>query len=185
MKTLILSGSARPNNNTHRLALAMEKLTDNAEIIHYVDYDLPAFNQLDGYKKTNFHQRLEAGMCGADHIVILSPEYNWFPTAELIQTIHLLATPANRELFDGKLFSCAGVSSGRGGRLPAIYLTQMLDKILQVFSFHSFTNPNKFEAQFITQCIDENGNLLHNEEFNKGLRQFLTYGEKLVSVMRG
>jgi hypothetical protein len=60
----------------------------------------------------------------------------------------------------------------------------MLDKIFQVFSFQSFTNPNKFEAQFVTQCIDENGNLLNNEEFNKGLRQFLSYGEKLISVMR-
>lgn len=180
MNTLIISGSARKNNNTLRLAKALNGLISDSEIVDYQNFDLPFFNQLDNYSKTQFHQELEDKMTQAQHIIILSPEYNWFPTAELIQTIHLLATPANKALFDGKLFSCAGVSSGRGGRLPAIYMTQMLDKVFQVFSFSSFTNPNKFEAQFVTQCIDKNGNLLDNEEFNKGLKKFVAYSENLI-----
>jgi chromate reductase len=179
MKTLIISGSARSNNNTLRLAKALNGLISKSEIVDYQNYDLPNFNQLDNYSKTDFHQELEEKMACSDHIIILSPEYNWFPTAELIQTIHLLATPANKVLFDGKLFSCAGVSSGRGGRLPAIYMSQMLDKIFQVFNFLSFTNPNKFEAQFVTKCIDEKGILLDNEEFNIGLKNFVTFAEHL------
>ena len=45
MKVCILSGSARKNNNTLRVAKALSNHFTDSVIVDFQDYDLPNFNQ--------------------------------------------------------------------------------------------------------------------------------------------
>ena len=73
-----------------------------------------------------------------------------------------------------------GVSAGRGGRMPAVQLGYVFNKIFNVFDLNSITSPRTFEAQEVTKCIDAEGNLLDNEMFNSGFTEFLNYSMKVA-----
>ena len=73
-----------------------------------------------------------------------------------------------------------GVSTGRGGRMPAVQLGYVFNKIFNVFDLNSITSPRTFEAQEVLKCIDDDGNLLDNEMFNKGFKDYLDYSMKVA-----
>ena len=118
MNTTIISGSARPNNNTLRAAKAIQKLVPNSKLIDYTEYDLPNFNgdAGDSIGSTNWQKELLQGIEQANLLIILTPEYNWFPTAELINTVHQLGTSKHAAIFNNTVAAFVGVSAGRGGR---------------------------------------------------------------------
>lgn len=181
MKVSIISGSSRINNNTLRVGLAIRKECEqqghSCSVIDFQKYDIPFLNQ--GGLKTEhlspFQQELVDSIDQSDLIILLTPEYNWFPSAELVNMVHQLGTREFRHLFDNKVFAFCGVSTGRGGRMPGVQLSYVFDKIFNVFNTHSITCPKKFESQFTTQVLDAEGNSLGNEEYDKGLEQFVSY----------
>lgn len=187
MQTIILSGSSRPGNNTHRVALAIQNrikhLGFDADVVDFTQYDIPFLNQggLNPHALTPFQQELVNGIDRADLVVMVSPEYNWFPSAELINMIHQLGNHAYRHLFDNKVFAFAGVSTGRGGRIPTIQLSYVIDKLINVFSTHAITCPKKFESQFTTKVLDTEGKSLGNEEYDRGLNTFVDYAAQLAT----
>jgi chromate reductase len=182
MKITILSGSSRPNNKTLRLAKAIVRLIPEAQIVNFSDYDIPFPNKggVDSKNLTPFQSRLINGIEQSHLVFVLTPEYNWFPSAELVNMIHQLATREHIHIFNNKVFAFCGVSTGAGGRVPTIYLDNIFGKILNVFNIDSVTSPKKFEARFIAACLDENGNSLGNAEFDKGLEDFLKYSLKVA-----
>ena len=93
MKVCVLSGSARKNNNTIRVAKAISNHFADSVIVDFQDYDLPNFNQLSISKEnlSEFQFKLINSIEKSDLLFVVSPEYNWFPTAEIINTIHQLA----------------------------------------------------------------------------------------------
>jgi len=178
MKITVLSGSARKGNNTLRVAKAIKKIYLETTIIDYQEYDIPSFS--DQYiflgQETSFQKELIEAVDSSDLLIVLTPEYNWFPSAEVINTIHQLAGNTYKHIFDNKV----GVSTGRGGRMPAVQLGYVFNKIFNVFDLNSITSPRTFEAQEVTKCIDSEGNLLDNEKFNDGFKAFIDYSLKVA-----
>ena len=78
------------------------------------------------------------------------------------------------------MVATVGVSTGRGGRMPAVQLGYVFNKIFNVFDLNSITSPRTFEAQEVTKCIDGDGNLLENEQFNVGFKGFIDYSLKVA-----
>ncbi len=111
---------------------------------------------------------------------VVTPEYNWFPTAEIINTIHQLAQEDYIHIFNHKVIATVGVSAGKGGRMPAVQLVTVLNKIIGFFKLDSMTSSNSFEVQEVTKCIDNDGVLLGNEPFNKGFLSFVSYSLKVA-----
>ena len=182
MKVGIISGSARKGNNTLRVAKAIQKKFGEGEIVDFQEYDLPNFSEgwVNPETETPFQQYLVKTIHDADLLIVLTPEYNWFPSAEIINTIHQLAGANYKHIFDNTVVATVGVSSGRGGRMPAVQLGYVFNKIFNVFDLNSITSPRTFEAQEVTRCIDEGGNLLDNQSFNDGFESFLSYSVKVA-----
>ncbi len=177
MNITIISGSARIDNNTMRVAKAISSMVENAKIIDFKDFDLPYANEgfLNFNELSPFQQDLTDSIEHADLLIVLTPEYNWFPSAEVINMVHQLASKPFSHIFDNKVAAFVGVSTGRGGRMPAVQLSYVFDKIFNVFNLQSITSPKKFESQFTTQCISETGELLDNDAYNQGLKDFVQY----------
>jgi chromate reductase len=129
---------------------------------------------------SEFQKELVEGIDKAHLVFIVSPEYNWFPSAELVNMIHQLGNNPFRHLFDNKVFSIAGVSTGRGGRIPTIQLSYVIDKLINVFETQAITSPKKFESQFTTQVLDQEGKSMGDKEYDLGLTKYLEYTLRLT-----
>ena len=182
MEISILSGSSRSYNKTLRLAKAIHAQIPEAKLIDFTEYDIPFPNkgEVDSNNLTPFQSELLHGIENSHLVFVLTPEYNWFPSAELVNMVHQLAVHEHIHIFNNTVFAFAGVSSGGGGRIPTIQLSYLFDKILNVFNMDSITSPKKFEARFIAAALDENGNSLGNAEFDKGLKDFVNYSLKVA-----
>jgi len=182
MNIAIISGSSRINNKTIRLAKAIRQILPKAQIVNFAEYDIPFPNKggVDPNNLTPFQATLLSAFKQSQLIFVLTPEYNWFPSAELVNMVHQLANQQHIDIFNNKVFAFCGVSTGAGGRVPTIQLSTMFDKILNVFNLDSMTSSKKFEARFIAEALDENGNSLGNTEFDKGLNDFLNYTLKVA-----
>lgn len=185
MKHTILSGSSRKNSTSLQVSRAIERVLielgeDNVEVVDFEDYDIPFFNEdIDANNLSAFQSRLANAMRTADSIIFITPEYNWFPSAEVIHLVHRMAGLAYKDLWDNKVFSFVGVSTGRGGRMPTVQLGYVVDKIINVFSFDSVTNPKGFEVQYAGQVLDSDGNSMGSPEFDMGLTAFTNYHIRL------
>lgn len=184
MNIQIQSGSPQKNSLSLRVAKALQhQLQGHSNtIVDFNQYDIPFINQgevtPDNY--TPFQQQLITGWEQAQLVIVISPEYNWFPSAELINMLHQMGTRHFRHLFDNKVFAFVGVSSGRGGRIPTTQLTTVYNKLISVLGTHAITSAKSFESQFTKQALDENGHSLGNAEYDKGLTTFLDYSVQLA-----
>jgi chromate reductase, NAD(P)H dehydrogenase (quinone) len=191
MHVTLLSGSPRKNSSTLRVAKAVEialatREINDVSIIDFCDYDIPFINQgsVDRKNPTPFQKQLIESWEKSELIFVITPEYNWFPSAELVNLIHQLGDVEFRDLFDNKVFVFAGVSSGRGGRMPAVQLSYVFNKIVNVLNTISITSSKVFESQFTSKVLDENGLSLGNMEFDKGLDDFVTYSVRVAERWR-
>jgi chromate reductase len=183
----ILSGSPRKNSNTLRVAKAIQKhiqSLNNEETAHVIDFnefDIPSMNagRVDPNNLTEFQANLFNSCKESDLIFVLTPEYNWFPSAEIIQMVHTMAAPAFKDMWNNKVFVTCGTSNGRGGRMPAVQLSYTINKILNVFNCESMVSPKIFESQFTDKALDENGLSLGNAEYMAGLEAFVAFNLKL------
>ncbi|MGB0849830.1 MAG: NAD(P)H-dependent oxidoreductase [Bacteroidia bacterium] len=182
MKVGIISGSARKGNNTIRVAYALSKLIDSCEIVDFQNYDLPGFAEepMNVGSESPFQKKLIQVMNESQLVFILSPEYNWFPSAEIINMVHVFGSDDYKDMFDNKVIATIGVSSGRGGRMPAVQLSYVFNKIISFMELNSVVSPKSFEAQEVTKCIGEGGELLEVLPFNKGFESFVDYSVKLA-----
>jgi chromate reductase, NAD(P)H dehydrogenase (quinone) len=183
----ILSGSPRKNSITSRVAKAIQQqiVSENqdmkVEMIDFADYDIPNFNQ-DSIRKddlTDWQAHLINSLASSKLVFFLTPEYNWMPSAEALQMIHVLGSSSFKEIWDNKVFATCGTSSGRGGRMPAIQLSNTINKVIQVFNFESMVSAKMFESQFTDKALDTNGYSLGNTEYDKGLKAFIDYSLKI------
>lgn len=182
MKVGIISGSSRSGNNTLRVAKAISKELPGSEIVDFQDYDIPVFNGkgLDKGNESRFQKDLIRVMNDSDLLFILTPEYNWFPSAEIVNMIHTLGNGTYKHLFDNKVIATVGVSAGRGGRMPAVQLGYVLNKVISFLNLNSVVSPKNFEAQEIFSTTDSDGVLQENDTYNEGFRSFLEYSVKLA-----
>lgn len=185
MNIQIQSGSPQPQSQSMRVGKAIQRIIGQEHTTSLVDfnkYDIPFLNAGKVIKGayTPFQKELIEGWEAAQLVIVISPEYNWFPTAELINTLHQLGSRDYKHLFDNKVFAFAGVSSGRGGRIPTMQLTTIYNKIINVFSTGAVASSKTFESQFTSKVLDVDGNSLGNEEYDKGLQAFVSYSVSLA-----
>lgn len=186
VRTTILCGSARPENNTLRLAKQISRILKRddlkCEIVDFKDYDLPSFNErfLDRHEMTKFQREMVDDWSDSDLIIVLSPEYNWFPTPELINTVNHLGSVKYKDLWDNKVFAFAGVSAGRGGRMPAVQLTYVFNKIISYTHSRSICSPKIYESHFTDKDIDEKGKMDKESGTAKAIKRFVDYNVEMA-----
>lgn len=189
MKVAILSGSSRKDNNTIRVSKAIKTCLvrdsfneEDVEIVDFINYDIPFFNgeELNRNTPTNFQAELYEAMKNAQIIFILSPEYNWFPSAEIVNLIHRLASGQNKDLFDEKIFATAGISAGKGGKVPAVQLTYVLNKVINFLDLQSIVSARIFESMHTPSYLDTSGNFIGDASFETALKEFIQYSVTLA-----
>lgn len=185
MNICILSGSARENNNTIRVAYALRNMlstTAEVSLIDFREYDIPFINQqeIEPDKLSPFQQQLTTAMQKADWVILISPEYNWSTTPEILNFLHRFGDSDFSAVFNNKVFSLIGVSTGKGGKTPALHLTSVLNKIISFLNLESVVSPKIFESHFTKEALDENGNSLGNVLYDKGLQSFIAYSLRVV-----
>lgn len=181
MNICIISGSARANNNTIRVAKAIQQhLQANQQIVNLVDfqqYDIPLINQgeVGAELFTPFQQNLANAMQAAQAVIIITPEYNWSTTPEILNWLHRFGDKKFANQFNEKVFATVGVSTGKGGKAPALHLHSILNKIISFTDLNSVVSPKIFESHFTKEVLDEGGNSLGNPMFDGGLNDFIQY----------
>jgi NAD(P)H-dependent FMN reductase len=81
MRIAIISGSARTNNNTIRVAKAIQRVLSSSHqvtIIDFIHYDIPLMAQggMNAAALTPFQSGLIQAIDEAHVVVMISPEYN-------------------------------------------------------------------------------------------------------------
>lgn len=181
MNISILSGSARALNNTIRVGKALELRLQEAghttTLVDFQYYDLPLMNQgpIDEKNLTPFQHQLANSMRNADVVMLITPEYNWSTTPEILNFLHRMSDLRFRDLFNNKVFATIGVSTGKGGKAPALHLHSILNKIISFSNLDSFVSAKIFEAHYTKEVLDEQGKSLGNEMFDKGLNDFIHF----------
>lgn len=186
MKICIISGSSRKKNNTLRLAKATKNVLskkgyEEVKILDFQEYDIPFFNggSVDRNNPTEFQAKVFDSMSTADIVFIYSPEYNWFPSGEIVNFIHQLATTDNADLFSEKVFVMGGVSAGRGGKIPAVQLSYIVNKIINFLNLPSIVGSKIFESMFTPIELDEDGNHQGEESYKTEFEKFIDYSINL------
>ncbi|MCU0421350.1 MAG: NAD(P)H-dependent oxidoreductase [Bacteroidia bacterium] len=183
----IISGSARAQNNTLRVAKALqkqyEKLNHKVDLVDFRTYDIPLINQgpVDRNNLTVFQKGLVDAMYNASLIIVITPEYNWSTTPEILNWLHRFGDRNFKDLFDEKVFASVGVSTGKGGKVPALHINSILSKIISFTDLNAIVSSKIFESHFTKEVIDEDGNLLGNEAFNAGLADFIQYTNRITN----
>ncbi|MFT4522852.1 MAG: chromate reductase [Bacteroidia bacterium] len=189
MNVLIISGSSRTDNNTLRLAKAIQHICSadhSCTLVDFVQYDLNFFNKsnLHPSSLSSFQQNMLGAWEKADLVFILSPEYNWFPSAELVNLIHQIGNNNFAHLFDNKTFAFGGVSSGRGGRLPALQLSSIIEKLISFLDKSSIVSPKKFESHYTPDELTHDGHYTSDNRYKSTLENFVEYNLKLSERFR-
>lgn len=187
LNVCIISGSARLENNTLRVAKALQKqfeqLSHTTHLVDFRAYDIPLINQggIDRNNLSAFQNELVDAMQKAQLIIITTPEYNWSTTPEILNWLHRYGDKNFKDLFDQKVFASVGVSTGKGGKVPALHINSILNKIISFTDLTSVVSPKIFESHFTKEVIDVDGNLLNNEAFNHGVQDFIQYSLRITA----
>jgi NAD(P)H-dependent FMN reductase len=174
----IISGSARPKSNTIKVARSIAKIlaehNQTFKIIDFNQFDIPNFNQpFNPQNLTEWQKETVESLSQSTHIIWVTPEYNWLPSAEVMQFINRLGTETFKAIWDNKTFATVGISVGIGGRMPAVTLKNVLDKIIDFMQLNSKTVAAIQEVHFTSNVIEEDGTLKDNERFNQSFKSFV------------
>lgn len=181
MTTAIISTSSRPNSNSLRFSNFLQSLLTEkgheVALVNFEQYDIPYTGQ-GSLKKddlTPFQQTLISAWEAADLVFFALPEYNWTAPPQATNLIHQTGVPAFKHLFENKVFAMAGISSGRGGRQPALDMTTVTNKIISFTNTYSIVSPKLFESHETGKNLDETGAFVGTEVYDTGVRAFVDY----------
>jgi chromate reductase len=189
----IISGSSREDNLTFRVAKAIQNILLKNPEIHQTflldlrENDFPMVGRKDIHPNslTNYQKNFIQSMENAHLIFICMPEYNWTTNPELINIFHQIGNKNFKSCFENKVFATAGISHGRGGRKPCIDFHTLLNKLISFMDAYGIVSPLIFEGHESDKNIDNQGNLLNNEIFNKTLIRFIQYSLNLTKKWNG
>ncbi len=178
----IIAGSSRSQSTTHKLALAIQGHLQNQTsgqifLPDFTQYDIPFFNQkpIDNNNPSSFQSQIIQAFSQSKIIFLLSPEYNWTISAEILNLFHQFGSAKYAAMWQNKVFAFAGVSSGRGGRFPAADMIRVVGKIVGFLNLQSIISTHTFESQFTNQALNPDGTPQQNPEFQQGLQNFINY----------
>jgi chromate reductase len=188
MNVLVLAASPRKDSLTLRFCLRLEQmLLESPDPVHvrvldFNDFDIPPVGKgtFSASSLTPFQSNLVSSWENADLVIICSPEYNWTANAELFIMLDRLGSKAFQHLFHERTFAFAGVSSGRGGRQPALDLQRVMGKVVSFMGGESIISPKIFEAQEVELNIGPGGSAIGESRFHIFLNDFLAYNLRLA-----
>ncbi len=181
MNIAILSGSPRANSNSLRFSKYLKNLIENknhtAEIVDFHEFDIPSVGRgkIDIANLTTFQGHLTNVWQNAGLVIIVSPEYNWTVNGDLLNALHQLGGKDFAHLFDNKTFAMVGVSSGRGGKVPCLELTSVLNKIISFTNQYSVVSPRIFESHETPINLDADAKSTGNQIYENTVEAFLNY----------
>ena len=147
------------------------------DIIDFEKYDIPFMNKgiVDPGNLNEFQKELIGSVSDAQLVFICSPEYNWMPSAELVNMFHQIGGKQFKPFFDNKVFAIAGISTGGGGKMPCIQINYVLNKLINFLDCDSIVSSRIFESHFTHNELNEEGKILGNELYEKGVDAFIQY----------
>lgn len=181
MKISILSTSPRPESNSIKVARYIKSklngTSHDISLFSFVGVDIPMVGRgdLDIANLSTFQTELINNWKEAELVIFVVPEYNWITSGELINSLHQLGNDATAYLFDNKAFAFVGVSSGRGGRIPCLEMTRMVNKLISFLNVHSIVSPKLFESHETASNLEPDGTSKGNLVYEKGIADFLKY----------
>ena len=182
MNIALISTSPRKNSNSLRFVtylrhLLAEEGQREVSLVTFERYDIPFVGEgvVNKDELTPFQSELIQAWEAADLVIFASPEYNWTAPPQATNTIHQLGGPAFKHLFDNKVFAMVGVSSGRGGRQPALDMITVVNKIISFTNSYSIVSPKLYESHDTPLNLDENGQFFGHEVYEKTTRAFADY----------
>jgi chromate reductase len=181
MNICILSASPYGNSNSIRfcrmLKNKMEKEGHQCTIIDFEKYDLPFLNQGEVHMDnlTPFQKELVDSVTRSKLVFICSPEYNWMPSAELVNMFHQLGSKEFREFFNDKVFAIAGISNGKGGKMPCVQINYVLNMLINFIDCDSIVSSRIFESHFTHNELTVDGDIIGNEVYERGINGFIAY----------
>lgn len=182
MKITLISTSSRKNSNSMRFVTYIKQLLaevgqHDVTVVSFEQYDIPFVGQgsLKHESLSSFQQELINAWDPADLILFAMPEYNWTAPPQATNTIHQLGVPSFKHLFDNKVFAMVGISSGRGGRQPALDMTTVVNKTISFTNSYSIVSPKLYESHETDKNLDENGQFIGHDVYERTVRAFLHY----------
>jgi chromate reductase, NAD(P)H dehydrogenase (quinone) len=190
MKINIISTSPRKESNSLKVAKYLQKQFSKKEnavenVVLLNDFeacDVPNVGRgsLDKNKLTAFQKTLINHWQESELIVMVVPEYNWTTSAEIINLIHQIGNDDFKHLFNEKVFAFVGVSSGRGGRLPCLEMTTLVNKMISFTGQLSIVSPKLYESHETPKNLDADGNSLGNTIYENTMKDFTDYTLKIA-----
>ena len=182
MNIALISTSSRPKSNTLRFInflrnVLAESGQHTISIVDFEQYDIPFVGQgsVNKDELTPFQHELIGAWQAADLVIFAMPEYNWTAPPQATNLIHQLGGPAFKQLFDDKVFAMVGVSSGRGGRQPALDMTTVLNKTISFTNSYSIISPKLYESHDTPANLNESGEFVGHEVYDRTVRAFADY----------
>lgn len=182
MTITIVASSPRKQSNSLRFATYLKNVLtelghDDIRLIDFARYDIPfvGTGSVHPDTLTPFQQEFTTAWEAADLVIFAIPEYNWTTTPQFDNAIHQLGGQAFKHLFTNKVFAFAGVSSGRGGRQPALDATTVVNKMISFSNSYSVVSPKLFESHETANNLDENSTFQGHEIYAKTVRAFAEY----------
>ncbi len=182
MTITIIAASSRKNSNSLRFSKYLKHVLNNhklgdIQIVDFENCDIPTVGRgvFNPEELTDFQQDMITKWKQSDIVFFAVPEYNWSTNGEFINALHQLGTKNFVHLFDNKIFSVVGVSSGRGGKSPALETIQILNKIISFTNQYSIVSPKLFESHDTVSNINDDLVSSDNEMFVKGVNDFVHY----------
>lgn len=182
MKIALISTSSRKNSNSLRFVNYVRHLLTaegkhEVSVVTFEHYDIPFVGQgsVKPDQLTPFQQELTSAWEAADLVLFAMPEYNWTAPPQATNAIHQLGGPSFKHLFENKVFAMVGISNGRGGRQPALDMTTVMNKIISFTNSYSIVSPKLYESHETDKNLDENGQFVGHDVYERTVNAFLTY----------
>lgn len=171
LKLNIVVGSTRPGRVGPVVAqwldeFAREHGKFEVELVDLADFDLPLLNEPAHPRTQQYTQdatkRWSQSVASADAFVFLTPEYNYFPPAALVNAVQVVAKEWHYK--PAAVVSYGGISGG-------LRAAQVLRQLLANVNVYPLTQP--VPVPMFTEFIGEDGEFRPNEIIATGVRQML------------
>lgn len=183
MKLNIIIGSTRPGRVSPKIAKWVESVAREhgkfeVELVDLADFNLPLLDEPAHPRMQKYEhehtKKWSASVSAADAFVFVTPEYDYFPTAALMNAIQALSLEWG--------YKPAGVVS-YGGISGGLRAAQELRTLLGNLNVHAI--PQVVPVPLFPKFIDENGTFTAVEEMNAGAKAMLDELYKWTGPLAG
>ncbi|MEA5259907.1 NAD(P)H-dependent oxidoreductase [Arcicella aquatica] len=182
MNIAIIATSPRKNSNSLRFSKYLQKVLsaegfESTTVVDFHHFDIPSVGRgvINKDELTPFQSELIGAWEKADLVFLVSPEYNWTVNGDLLNALHQLGSKDFVHLFDNKVFALAGVSNGRGGKIPCLELTTVINKIINFTHQYSVVSPRIYESHETSSNLDEHSESTGNKIYEFTVKSFVEY----------